>query len=98
MKITKEKLKALIREELEKITEEENIYRTGKVQEFQQGFMDFQNDEEKLINHITSWSGDFMKEYAKSDSKWLNNMIQTLRSFEMEKAADHLAKQIPQFV
>ena len=98
MKLTTERLKRLIREELEKITEEENIYRSGRANEFQQGFRKFQDDEKKLIDHINSYSADFMQQYAKSDADWLNRKIEDLESFGMKEAAAVLRKRLPQFV
>lgn len=98
MKLTTERLKRLIREELEKITEEENIYRSGKANKFQQGFRQFQDDEEKLIDHISSFGDGFMQQYAKQDADWLKNMVSQLESFGMKKAAAYLQKRMPQFV
>jgi hypothetical protein len=95
MKLTTERLKRLIREELEKITEEEeNIYRSGKANKFQQGFRQFQDDEKKLIDHISSFGEGFMQQYAKQDAKWLNNMISQLESFGMKEAAAYLQKRM----
>ena len=98
MKLTTARLKKLIREELEKITQEENIYRSGGANRFQQGFRQFQDDEEKLIDHISSFGPEFMKDYAKQDTDWLNNMVSQLESFGNKKAAAYLEKHIPQFV
>jgi len=97
MKLTTARLKRLIREELEKIAEG-NIYSSGEANMFQQGFRKFQNDEEKLIGHIKSFSNDFMQQYAKEDAAWLNRMIEDLESFGMKEAAAVLRKRIPQFV
>ena len=93
MKLTTKRLKQLIREELNK-TLNENIYSSGQVAKFQQGFMKYQDDEEALIKHISEYAGTFMGEYIKSDAKWLNSKAEDLESFGMRKAAQYMRKHL----